>query len=81
MWMMHRYYTPLGWGFDIFNIFFTLCFIFAVAWLISRLFTHNNTKEDDEISEEDTALTILKKRYAKGEITKKQFMEMKKDIG
>ena len=30
---------------------------------------------------EDTALEIIKQRYAKGELTKQKYSEMKKDLG
>jgi len=43
----------------------------------------NNTRERDKyipFEKNETALDILKKRYAKGEITKEQFEQMKKDV-
>jgi len=42
--------------------------IFVIRWTLSRP------------EEEEAALEILKKRYARGEISKKEFEDMKKDI-
>jgi uncharacterized membrane protein len=46
------------------------------------LSTCNHTHEDqnDAVSQGSRAIEILKERYAKGEITKEQFMEMRKTI-
>jgi len=53
-------------------ILFWGAFIWLIVWLI------NKNKEQEP--KEKTPLQIAKERYAKGEITKKQFDEMKKDL-
>jgi len=37
-------------------------------------------KKEDELEQDDTSLEILKERYAKGEISKEEFDNMKKDL-
>ena len=68
-------YGMMGFGMG-FGFIFMLLFWGLVIWLIVTLInsTQSNKKDDSD------PLTILKKRFAKGEITKKQFEEMKKGI-
>ena len=50
--------------------------IFVLIW--------SNTRERDKylpFDKNESPIDILKKRYAKGEITKDQFEQMKKDLG
>lgn len=67
----------------IFNILFALAIAFVVIALI-RLFVHGGMRkwnnEEKEMLENGNALNILKERYAKGEIDKKEFESIKKDI-
>jgi len=57
----------MGFGFVLMLIFWM-----AVFWLIFELFGAEHEKTD--------SLDILKNRYARGEISKKKFEKMKKDI-
>lgn len=83
--MMHYWsYGPPYTGFG-FGGIFILIWWFFVAWLIISLLRylfgghrhwHDRTPENDS----DEALKILKQRYAHGDISKKEFDAMKKDI-
>jgi putative membrane protein len=50
------------------------CAILIVLWIVQA------GGRGKRIQGEDSALAILDKRYARGEITKEQYVEMKKDI-
>lgn len=67
-------YSMMGFGMG-FGFIFMILFWGILIWLVITLInnTQSNKKEDD-------ALSILKKRYASGEISKKQYEEMKKEL-
>lgn len=60
----------MGWG---------MWFIPLLIILAIYLFSKSNSKRNIEQTTE-TPLAILKKRYAKGKVTKEQFEEMKNNI-
>src|SRR3990167_8977582 len=68
-------YGMMGFGMG-FGFIFMLLFLGIIIWLIVTLINsaQSNKKDDSD------PLTILKKRFAKGEITKKQFEKMKKEL-
>lgn len=68
-----------GWGMGGFGWLFMLVFwalvIIGVVYLVKMVIGGTRSEEKTE-----TALDILKKRYAKGEISKEEFEEKKKTL-
>ena len=69
-----------GFGF-FFMILFWGLIIWAIIALVQSVFNNRNQSGSGTPSVPgDTAQEILRKRYAKGEITKVEFDQMKKDL-
>ncbi|MBU1136903.1 SHOCT domain-containing protein [Patescibacteria group bacterium] len=66
-------YTPFGWLGWIFMLVFWALIIAGVVILAKRLIKPEEKKSD-------SAMEILRKRYAKGEINKEEFERIKKDL-
>ncbi len=62
-----------------FSWLFWLIIIAVAAWLIMNM-VNRSQKNSGSDSAIESALDILNNRYAKGEITKEQFEQMKKDL-
>lgn len=80
--MMNGFGGGMGFGMG-FGWIFWLIIIGVAIWAVVRL--TNNTSGyhrgfSGTPSSQETPLDILKKRYARGEITKEQFKEMRKDL-
>jgi putative membrane protein len=73
------FFNDIIWGGIIFSWFFKVLIAALVIWLVVHSLSKNQTNKSIQISSE-TALEILKKRYAKGEISKEQFEQMRKDL-
>ena len=67
-------YSMMGFGMG-FGFIFMLLFWGLIIWFIVTLI---NTSQSNK--NEPDSLTILKRRYASGEITKKQYEEMRKEL-
>lgn len=63
-----------SWGFHGFGMLIWICAIVVVVWLVLKVSQRQGGPT------QETPLDILKKRYAKGEIDKKEFEQKKKDL-
>jgi putative membrane protein len=78
MWYMHD-----GWGWwmvfsGIWMLVFWGAIIWLVVWGVKKLLGHGESKGGTPESHDP--LDIAKKRYAKGEISKEEFDQIKKDL-
>ncbi|VBB08954.1 Hypothetical protein LUCI_4240 [Lucifera butyrica] len=68
--------TWLGMGFGmIIQLAFTALVILAVVWMYKAVFRNGNRTEG-----RNGALEILQTRYAKGEITREEYQQIKKEL-
>ncbi len=77
-WMMGHGYG-MGWFGPILMIAFWIAVIVGIVFLI-RWLAFSTRAGGPKAHPEDSALEILKKRYARGEINKEEFEEKKKDL-
>ncbi len=61
-------------------ILFWVTIIALGVWLIGGLFSRPTSQTPANLPPAESALDILKKRYARGEITKEQFDEMSREV-
>lgn len=73
-----------GFGFGIGGLFgMVLVWILLIAgsvWLIKALFSGNIKKNPENKDQEERAIEILNKRYARGELNKDEYDVMKNDL-
>jgi putative membrane protein len=77
--MRYGWGYPVG-GFGLWTWIPELIFWLILIFLFISLFRHHSARHQWMDDERKTPLDYLKERYAKGEIDKKQFEEMKKDL-
>jgi putative membrane protein len=80
--MNHEYFWH--WSFWWFPMFMPIVWIIFIALIFYLVFKRRNSRSPWEPGQgtgpPESALDILKKRYAKGEINKDEFEQMKRDI-
>ncbi|RQW08548.1 MAG: SHOCT domain-containing protein [Calditrichaeota bacterium] len=69
----------MGWGFMGLGWLIWIILLIVIIWGIVKI-AGSTSRQNQLPPAEDDAIEILKKRYARGEISREQFEEMKKDL-
>lgn len=79
---MMGYYGDTWFGMGTFGWFFMILFWGALIWFIIWLLRQEDTRHHhmEYRRQEKSAIEILDTRFAKGEIDKKEYADMKKEI-
>lgn len=72
MWHGNLHGFGMGWGW-----IFGLIILAIIIWLVIRVINQNSSQKQ---TDNRSALDILKERYARGEISKEEYEEKKKNI-
>ncbi len=67
-----------GWFMPVFGILFWVLIVWGVAALIRGSTSHRDS--DPAYGRPDSAMEMLKRRYARGEINKQEYEEKKRDL-
>jgi len=67
------------WGFMGFAWLFWLVVLGLIAWAVVTV-VKNSQRRIEQTGTLDNPIEILKRRYARGEITREEFEQMKKDL-
>jgi putative membrane protein len=70
------YGGALMWIGPVLMVLFVIAIILAIVFFVRYL-----VRQDRRSGSEDSALEILKRRYAKGDITKQEYEEKRRDLG
>jgi putative membrane protein len=72
----------MGFGFNLFSFIITVLFWWLIIMVVIKLAKSiaNHHQEQEDESQDNANLEIVKERYAKGEIKKKEYQEMKKEL-
>jgi len=76
--MYDHYSQPMGWGMHFMGPIFWLFIIVGVVLLIRWLVKSTGTESKN--NDKETALDIVSKRYASGEIDHETYVRIKKDL-